>query len=256
MFPLKRNCKYFLCGLFCWYTTSQAFLMLSELVPTTIHTLWHTHTDTHARSDHLAAIAQSGNTHVRISHSVCVCFSQKTHNRVYLCENACGGRFWLPSGSTVCVWSRTSVCCALVLYSWEKLSPPRVCVMYDNTNTPTHTWEGDWERADSYDLTLSFSACRWSEWGWSLGWSRDDFLLGGLLWAFGVCILGPAETDYNLPFAFTVYVPLKLSTDASQLSVWDCPPVTNRDEASTMNSVSKLLFLTNLGCFEHQRDSV
>lgn len=126
-----------------------------------------------------------------------------------------------------------------------------VCVMYDNTNTPTHTWEGDWERADSYDLTLSFSACRWSEWGWSLGWSRDDFLLGGLLWAFGVCILGPAETDYNLPFAFTVYVPLKLSTDASQLSVWDCPPVTNRDEASTTNSVSKLLFLTNLGCFEH-----
>lgn len=138
MFPLKRNCKYFLCGLFCWYTTSQAFLMLSELVPTTIHTLWHTHTDTHARSDHLAAIAQSGNTHVRISHSVCVCFSQKTHNRVYLCENACGGKFWLPSESTVCVWSRTSVCCALVLYSWEKLSPPRVCDVRQHQHTYTH----------------------------------------------------------------------------------------------------------------------
>lgn len=29
-----------------------------------------------------------------------------------------------------------------------------------------------------------------------------------------VCILGPAEADYNLPFAFTVYIPLNVSTEA------------------------------------------
>lgn len=184
--------------------------------------------------------------------SVCV-FSQKTHNRVYLCENACGGKFWLPSESTVCVWSRTSVWCVLVLHSWEKLSPPRVWC----TTTPTHLHTP--EKENRRELIVSI--WRWVEFfvlslvGGSLGWSRDDFLLGGLLWAFGVCILGPAQTHYNLPFAFTVYVPLKLSTDASQLSVWDCPLVTNRDEASTTRSVSNWHFPTfnsiNRGCFAH-----
>ena len=30
-----------------------------------------------------------------------------------------------------------------------------------------------------------------------------------------VCILGPAQPDYNLPFAFSVYIPLKLWTEAA-----------------------------------------
>lgn len=76
------------------------------------------------------------------------------------------------------------------------------CVMYDNTNTPTHTWEREPERADSFDLTLSwvFLSCRWSEGVWGEA---------GMISCSVVCS-GRLESVFWGPLRHSIIYPLHL----------------------------------------------
>lgn len=146
MFPLKRNCKYFLCGLFCWYTTSQAFLMLSELVPTTIHTLWHTHTDTHMLAPTIWLQLHKAETHMLEYLTLSVCVFLRRHTIGSICVKmpaAADFGFRANPRSAFGVERRSAARSCFIPGRNSRL---HVCVWCTTTPTHLHTPEKETER--------------------------------------------------------------------------------------------------------------